>query len=235
MISLQYAQSERDVSNSPVERGRTEGEGRDHKIRELIREGLRSLPCLLYENSYLDNRTVRVVWHNSQQVWLGSAQTQLSELMLDVANPSDYPGKHGLGIFFVQLEKATSYTFLPLLAVEPAPVLQLLTQLEALRGTPEEDRWPDAIWPTDQAFEEAGAFIRQLPLFSLPMPDMGLAEDGEINFLWEDDSIEIDLGFYGTRPCSYFARDKRDGRKMHGADFEPSDGLPDELEALLTS
>ncbi len=63
---------------------------------------------------------------------------------------------------------------------------------------------------------------------------MDIAEDGEINVLWENDKIEIDLGFYGTRPCSYFARDKRTGRKMRGSGFDPEQGLPDELEALFT-
>ncbi len=110
----------------------------------------------------------------------------------------------------------------------------LLAQLREWRQTPE-DYGPDAHWPADQAFEEAEAFISKLPLSAFPLLDMGVAEDGEINFLWENDDIEIDLGFYGTRPCTYFARDKRDGRKIPGSDFDPSDGLPDQLEALLTS
>ena len=109
-----------------------------------------------------------------------------------------------------------------------------LTRLKTWRNTTEEDRPPDIDWPTKAAFEEADQFIRKLPLSSLPFLDMDIAEDGEINFLWENDKIEIDLGFYGTRPCSYFARDKRTGRKMRGSGFDPGQGLPDELEALFT-
>ena len=110
----------------------------------------------------------------------------------------------------------------------------LLTRLKTWRNTAEEDRPPDIDWPTEAAFEEADQFIRKLPLSSLSLLDMDIAEDGEINFLWDTDTIEIDLGFYGSRPCSYFARDKRTGRKMRGSGFDPEKGLPDELEALFT-
>lgn len=110
----------------------------------------------------------------------------------------------------------------------------LLTRLKIWRNIAEEDRPPDIDWPTEAAFEEADQFIRKLPLSSLPLLDMDIAEDGEINFLWDTDKIEIDLGFYGSRPCSYFARDKQTGRKMRDSGFDPEKGLPDELEALFT-
>ena len=76
--------------------------------------------------------------------------------------------------------------------------------------------------------------LENCPLSSLPLLDMDIAEDGEINFLWDTDKIEIDLGFYGSRPCSYFARDKQTGRKMRNSGFDPEKGLPDELEVLFT-
>ena len=110
----------------------------------------------------------------------------------------------------------------------------LLARLKIWRNTAEENRPPDIDWPTKAAFEEADQFVRKLPLSSLPLLDMDIAEDGEINFLWDTDTIEIDLGFYGSRPCSYFARDKRTGRKMRDSGFAPEEGLPDELEALFT-
>ena len=110
----------------------------------------------------------------------------------------------------------------------------LRNRLQTWRNTAEEDRPPDIDWPTEAAFEEADQFIRKLPLSSLPLLDMDIAEDGEINFLWDTDTIEIDLGFYGSRPCSYFARDKQTGRKMRDSGFDPEKGLPDELEALFT-
>jgi len=108
----------------------------------------------------------------------------------------------------------------------------LLDRLREWQQKPE-DWGPGTRWPAEQAFEEAIAFVSKLPESALPELDMGIAEDGEINFSWNTDDIIIDLGFYGTRPCSYFARDKRDGRKMRDSAFDPADGLPDELRALF--
>ena len=47
---------------------------------------------------------------------------------------------------------------------------ELLAQLKEFENTPEEERWPDATWPTPQAFRDAEAFVRKLPLDSIPMP-----------------------------------------------------------------
>ena len=108
----------------------------------------------------------------------------------------------------------------------------LLARLREWQQEPE-DWGPGTRWPAEQAFEEAIAFVSELPEFALPELDMGVAGDGEINFSWNTDDIIIDLGFYGTRPCSYFARDKRDGQKMRDSAFDPADGLPDQLRALF--
>lgn len=110
----------------------------------------------------------------------------------------------------------------------------LLDRLREWQQEPE-DWGPGTRWPAEQAFEEAIAFVSKLPESALPELDMGIAEDGEINFSWNTDDIIIDLGFYGTRPCSYFARDKRDGRKMRDSAFDPAEGLPDQLRALFVS
>ncbi len=96
-----------------------------------------------------------------------------------------------------------------------------------------EERWPGAVWPDAQAFGDADTFIRRLPLASIPMPEIGLADDGEVNFLWESDGVHVDLGFYGTRTFSFFARDG-DGAGIHGEDVPASHGLPREITALLT-
>ena len=77
---------------------------------------------------------------------------------------------------------------------------QLLTQLETLRNIPDSKRWPGALWPDDKAFKDARKFISGLPLALIPNPEIRLADDGEINFLWQNEDIHIDLGFYGTEP-----------------------------------
>ena len=112
--------------------------------------------------------------------------------------------------------------------------LDLLAQLEEFEKTPEEDRWPGATWPTSQAFRDAEVFIRKLPLDSIPKPYIGLADDGEVNFLWKNDRIHVDLGFYGTRTYTYFAYGK-DGRPFDGEDMPASEGLPSEIVELFTA
>ena len=113
-------------------------------------------------------------------------------------------------------------------------IRDLLAQLEKLKKTPKEDRWPNATWPTAQAFRDAAIFIRKLPLDSIPMPNMGLADDGEVNFLWKKDGVHVDLGFYGTCTYTYFAHGK-DRRPIDGEDVPASEGLPSEIVDLFTA
>ncbi len=109
----------------------------------------------------------------------------------------------------------------------------LLAQLEEIEQTPEEERWPEGRWPTSQAFRDAEIFISKLPLDSIPIPDMGLADDGEVNFLWKEGGVHVDLGFYGTRTYTYFARGK-DGRPIDGENILASEVLPSEIVELFT-
>ena len=111
---------------------------------------------------------------------------------------------------------------------------ELLAHLRKLQLTPEEERWPNADWPSDSAFRDAEDFIRKLPLASLPLPRIVLADDGEINFLWGDSGVQVDLGFYGTNTYSYFAR-ARDGQKYYGEAIPASSGLPPEVAALFAA
>ena len=108
----------------------------------------------------------------------------------------------------------------------------LVRQLNNLQNVPESERWPAADWPVDAAFDEARDFIMMLPTASIPLPNVGLADDGEVNFLWTQDGMYIDLGFYGTGVFSYYACSK-DGQPFYGDDIPVSDGLPSDLEALL--
>ena len=126
----------------------------------------------------------------------------------------------------------------PHTAVRPSRIgklnRDLLAQLEKLKKTPKKERWPGATWPTAQAFRDAAIFIRKLPLDSIPIPDMGLADDGEVNFLWKEGGVHVDLGFYGTRTYTYFARGK-DGRPIDGENILASEGLPSEIVELFTA
>ena len=110
----------------------------------------------------------------------------------------------------------------------------LLIKLWALQNTPEEDRFPGADWPTDQAFAEATVFIGTFP-HNIPMPDMGLGNDGEINFLWEYEGVEIDLGLYGTQTYSYYACGGKDGKEYLCNRAPIEDGLTDDLQKILMS
>ncbi len=109
----------------------------------------------------------------------------------------------------------------------------LLWRLEELEQVSEAERWPSSDWPSPQAFADARAFIYTLPA-SVPilLPYLGLADDGEINFLWKQDGIHIDLGFYGTGTFSYFARGK-DNKEIYGDDVPAATGLPEPLIAFL--
>ena len=109
---------------------------------------------------------------------------------------------------------------------------RLLQRLETLGTRPESERWPSAEWPSDRALADARAFIHALPIYSILLPHLSFADDGEINFLWNQDGIHIDLGFYGTGTYSYFARGK-DDEGFYEDDIPVSDGLTDALIALL--
>lgn len=111
---------------------------------------------------------------------------------------------------------------------------KLLAQLGTLQRTPESERWPGADWPAALAFEDAAEFIRVLPLALIPLPGITFADDGEINFLWKEGGVHVDLGFYGTSTYSYFAQ-ASDGRKFHGEAIHPSSGLPSEVVALFAA
>ncbi len=109
----------------------------------------------------------------------------------------------------------------------------LSTYLRSLEQTPEGNRWPDATWPTVQAFKDASTFIGKLPLDRIPAPEIYLADDGEVNFLWKKQGVFIDLGFYGDETYSYFARGE-DGSKHYGDDVRVSNDFPRDLLNLFT-
>lgn len=110
---------------------------------------------------------------------------------------------------------------------------QMTARLESLRHTTADEPWPGAIWPSDKAFDAARSFIECLPERLSAVADIGLADDGEINFLWKTESVHVDLGFHDEGSCSCFARDGA-GREFLVDDFVSDQGLPPEIADLLT-
>ena len=111
----------------------------------------------------------------------------------------------------------------------------LLERLHKWQQTPEENRFPGADWPIPVAFEEAERFIQNLlPARMCVLPDIYVAHDGEVNFLWKDNGLHIDLGFYGDGTYSYYARDSK-GAEYGDDDLKIDQELDEDLVSLLTT
>ena len=117
--------------------------------------------------------------------------------------------------------------------LRPSPITrQLLAELdEVARG---DDHWPGAVAPAPQAWRDARAFVSNLPRSLVHLPNIGLATDGEVNFLWKHDRFHIDLGFYGSGTFSYYARDEA-GKEYLGDARSATDGLPSEVATLIAT
>ena len=112
------------------------------------------------------------------------------------------------------------------------PGNRVVGQIEALRDTRAADRAPWAKWPTDRTFDDAVQFVNAWPSEEILPPDVGLADDGEVNFLWKRAGLHVDLGFYGDGTFSYYARDGA-GIPYRDDDVPAHAGLPTELIAIL--
>lgn len=112
------------------------------------------------------------------------------------------------------------------------PAIRAITRIRQL-GT-YEDGWylSDSLAPQPQAVKDAVAFIWSMDFDALEYPFIGLAEDGEINFLWENEYIELDLGFYGKDGYSYYAK-LADGREILKDEVPADQSLPEEILACL--
>lgn len=113
-------------------------------------------------------------------------------------------------------------------------IRSLLRRLADLYSTPENERWPNADWPTFTAFDDAWQFTNRLPSNLKGLPHISLADDGEVNFSWSGGAIHIDLGFYGTGTFSYYGRDS-DGKEFFGDDIPVTSSLPEDLASLLSA
>lgn len=115
-----------------------------------------------------------------------------------------------------------------------APLKVALDRLKELRKTPPSERWPMAKWPSEIAFQDAERFLKLAPLNLIPLPEIHLAADGEVNFLWKQGNIHVDLGFYGDGLFSFYA-ESDSARDIYGDDLSVEHGVPDELIAVFTS
>ena len=109
---------------------------------------------------------------------------------------------------------------------------RVLERLRALRADPEAEEPPWAERPSDRAFADALSFVSAWTTAALPMPDVGLADDGEVNFLWQGPELHVDLGFYGDGTFSCFAR-APGGVRFAADDVAAELGLPPDLQAIL--
>lgn len=108
----------------------------------------------------------------------------------------------------------------------------VLERIARLRSTPEDERAIWTTWPQERAFDDAEAFVEAWSSNALRTPDVGLADDGEVNFLWEGAGMHVDLGFYGNGTFSYYAKDG-DGKEYTDDGVPAHVGLPTDLLAIL--
>ena len=83
-----------------------------------------------------------------------------------------------------------------------------------------------------QALLDAEQFVKAWPDAQIAKPDVGLADDGEVNFFWKYRGTQVDLGFFGDGTYSYFVKD-RHGERYFGDDLRAAAGLTRELLHLL--
>ena len=116
-----------------------------------------------------------------------------------------------------------------------SPTVALLNRLKDFFEQQQETQWPSTKWPTQRAYKDAYKFITLLPLMDIPEPDIRFADDGEINFLWHSDGIQVhvDLGFYGTGRYSFYGRNSQ-GEEILSEDILATDGLADSILQYLT-
>ena len=112
------------------------------------------------------------------------------------------------------------------------PKKQLIALLSRLKETPIENRKDWAKWPLDAAFDDATEFVNSCVEHALRTPDIGIADDGEVNFLWKHEDIHLDLGFYGDRTFSYYARDT-EGKEITADEVPVREGMHAELMSFV--
>jgi hypothetical protein len=114
----------------------------------------------------------------------------------------------------------------------PGPLRIILDTLKRYQSAEWKNRRRFAQLPVEQAFVDAATFAKASRLNVAPMPDIYLAADGEVNFLWKSSNVHIDLGFYGNGKLSYYA-EGNGCSPMYGDDLDVSAGMPAKLLGLF--
>ena len=195
---------------------------------------------------YLGNHSGKIIWRDSpynmgfpiyphetdaQELWCLSTHAP-TEILLGLAKPQFDIEAPSFAIIS-SAQYLDERKLLMLMGVAPDPKVDLLEQLKKLKNTPEDERWPGAKWPTEEAFRDAKEFIDKLSSELAIKPHISLADDGEVNFFWKnDEGIYVDLGFYGTGTYSYFAKDGK-GYEDDDEKIPVLNGLLPEIEKFL--
>jgi hypothetical protein len=88
----------------------------------------------------------------------------------------------------------------------PAALCAVMQRLHALGTYPQGWNRPETAAPSHAALEDAAHFVQSHDFAALPLPSIGAADDGEINFWWESGGLYLDLGFCGDGSYSFYAR-----------------------------
>lgn len=113
-----------------------------------------------------------------------------------------------------------------------SPCDHLITRVRELGML--EDGWhrPDSIGATSSVVNDAELFLRAQDWHALTKPHISLTEDGEMNFLWQSETLYLDLGFVGEGTYTYFGK-ASDGEVFLGDDIPLAAPLPERLRSLM--
>ena len=86
----------------------------------------------------------------------------------------------------------------------------------------------DSIPPNTNAISQARKFIDLLPA-GADLPQISVAEDGEVIFFWRSDSAYVDVGLWGDDEIYYYAHVENAGIDVDGSELFSAQSLPKEL------
>ena len=83
-----------------------------------------------------------------------------------------------------------------------------------------------------QAVNDALRFIDLVPA-TAALPQVGLADDGEINFFWRASGLLIDIGFVGDRMMHYYVSDEAQGVDVDASISFSGQSLPRDVQRTM--
>ena len=85
-----------------------------------------------------------------------------------------------------------------------------------------------------EAVIDALGFIDLIPA-TATLPQVALADDGEINFFWRSDGLLIDIGFVGDGMMHYYVSDEAQGVDVDGSVQFSGRSLPRDIQMTMPS